>query len=326
MAGLEDNKRPGKLSRTLIVYGAVLAVLFAYANFATTWDSWGRSDGPSTIGIVRPRVVAAVDWFMLGMVIALGLVSIVSFKRRLLRWPVVGLLICLLYPYSLLSRVFSNLAPWTTHAEVTLSDGATYVFLDTSFLQGQTMAIGRVQQEGLLTRTFEELVSNNGDSPRSWCSVVRPSDSSEGYGQLYAGRGGVLVGVRHDNRCYLAFDVPSKIAYGHEDVEKLSPFVCLREGDDLQAADIERTCAQIGDHAAYCTEKGDDRSARAFLAGEPVPGCPSRAAIRDALQSNQANIAEAAAELDSCYDNAFAAVRKAWPDAEDNPSSPDESR
>ncbi|MHC4179113.1 MAG: hypothetical protein ACYSWU_16490 [Planctomycetota bacterium] len=149
---------------------------------------------------------------------------------------------------------------------------------------------------------------NNGDSPRSWASLIRPDKCSDKYGQLYLCND-FLIGVRYDNRCFLAYDLRNKQAYGHGKIETLSPFVCLTPNDSPSNVDVTRTCEQIAEYADFCSTTEDIRHAQAFLDGDSVPGCPPLAEVRTALSADAPLLSSTAKTLLACYDEAHSKVR-----------------
>ncbi|MCA9449937.1 MAG: hypothetical protein KC931_22640, partial [Candidatus Omnitrophica bacterium] len=132
------------------------------------------------------------------------------------------------FPLAFLGALVYAVGPWTIEAESKGPNGEAYYFLDTSFLQGQTMALAKSDRISWWKQEFEVLGCNNGDSPRSWASVIRPAGApAEDYGQLYWSPEDVLVGIRYDQKCFLAYDLPRDRFIGHDDVEELSPFILL---------------------------------------------------------------------------------------------------
>lgn len=127
---------------------------------------------------------------------------------------------------------------WTICDQATGADGVVYFFLDTSFLQGQRMAIARAGAPDSRYQRFDVVGHTWGDSPRSYALLVRPSPPKPvSYGALYATTDGWVVGVRYNNACYLAWDTIHRKFYGHDDVETLSPFILLNEKTGLHAPD-----------------------------------------------------------------------------------------
>lgn len=100
------------------------------------------------------------------------------------------------------------------------------------------MALTRVDVESTWFTRLKVLGANNGDSPRSWASIVRPTNPKDEYGQLYLTQSNMLVGIRYDNKCYLAYDLDDKQFFGHGDIEHISPFICIDAIGNLHGEDI----------------------------------------------------------------------------------------
>ena len=301
-----EPKSKGHWLWTVLAYSGAIALFLLYSNLEVSRSIYDDEFDLTSIECLNPLIRHLVGWSAFGACLLLLVISSVSFKTNWLRWPAIGLLIGFsLYPYCVLRHTFRNLAPWTTHGEISTDDGKTYVFCDSSFLQGQTMAIAQISGKNNFKTTYRVLVDNNGDSPRSWASVFRPDGSTDEYGQLYL-KDGILVGVRYDNRCYLAYDLGNNKAYGHGDVELLSPFVCLSVSDVPNKVDIQRTIDQIKEHAKFCETTDDIRHAQSFVNGEPVPGCPPMKELRSAFATKPAPVAAVANLMLACYDDAYA--------------------
>lgn len=294
---------------TIIVYSAIALLFLFYGSLETSRGIVDDHHVLTSIELLNPPIRSFIRWSAFGACLALLVISCVSFKTRWLRLPGIGLLIGLvLYPYCVIRHTVKNLAEWTTHGEVKTDDGETFVFCDSSFMMGQTMAIAEIPNKDKLKLTCRVLVSNNGDWPRSWASVVRPDGATDEYGQLYL-KNGMLIGVRHGNACYLAYDLEKNKAYGHGEIELISPFVCLSTGDTPYKVDIQRTCEIISKAASYCETNDDIRCAEAFLKGEPFNGCPPTRELHAALASQPGPVASAATLMLSCYDVAYSKLR-----------------
>lgn len=294
---------------SVLAYSSAAALFLVYANLEGSRSAHDGDFKLTTIERLHPAITNRIGWLAFGACMILLAISAVSFKTRWLRRPAIGLAIGLIfYPFCVLLHTVKNLPTWTIHGQVATDDGTTFVFCDCSFLQGQTMALARVSHQDNWTTTYRVLIDNNGDWPESWASVIRPDGSTDEYGQLYL-KNGFLIGVRYENKCYLAYDLKNYKAYGHSDIETLSPFVCLAPGDIPSQADVQRTCDCIIEHALFCNSTSDIRHAQAFLNGEPVPGCPSTRELRSALSGRPTAVASVAKSLLSCYDDAFGKLR-----------------
>lgn len=293
---VSEKEKPNWLP-TAVVYFACVVPLVMYAFFKT---SWSRAD-LTFVEMINPGIVAASGWTVLVVCISISVVGLIALKTGWLRYPWMGVLLGVVGgPVSIFCHTITNLAPWTTHGRVQGQDGAVYVFCDSSFLQGQTMAICELLERGDLKSTYRVLVWNNGDSPRSWASVIRPVGSLEEYGQLFL-KNGLLVGVRHRNRCYLAYDLVEKEALGHGRIESISPFVCLDANDALIQGDLTSTCERIAEYADFCHQSPDIRHAENFLNGASIPGCPSIPVLENAITNRPILVVSAARLLLECY-------------------------
>lgn len=134
----------------------------------------------------------------------------------------------------------NKLVDWTACSTFRDSNGEQYIFLDTSFLQGQIMALGVTESENPFFTRYRILGANNGDSPRSWASVIRPGIPvpAEKYGTLTLTPQKMLLGFRYGYQCYFAYDLETKQFFGHDDVEALSPFVCLEQNTHVYESDV----------------------------------------------------------------------------------------
>ena len=241
---------------SVILYAVAVAVFATWALLPTSWATErpyvsGEMFHYDSITILAPFVSSALFYASAVMAGILLILALLAYRWPVVRFPVVALLLAIAaFPYAGLHHTFSNLGPWTMHGRVSDSAGNSYVFCDSSFLQGQIMALTRVDSEnGLLTR-LKVLGANNGDSPRSWASVVRPMNPSDEYGQLYLTQLNMLVGTRYDNHCYLAYDLDNKQFFGHGDIEHVSPFICLDFDDDLHDDDIRSIEKAISESTA----------------------------------------------------------------------------
>lgn len=302
--------------RTILVYCAAVVFFLLFGSFEGSWSRHNAQFEMVAIERVHPFIWWLIGWSAFVIAVAMLVVSAVSFRRGWLRWPVIGLLIAFVVcPCCFFHHVLINLAHWTVHGQIQTEAGNKYVFCDSSFLQGQMMAIAEVGDVGTFTTSYRVLVYNNGDSPRSWASLIRPDKSSDEYGQLYLNNG-LLIGVRYNNRCFLAFDLQNQEDYGHDKVETLSPFVCLEAGATPSEIDVARTCEHIQGYAVFLATPQNVGSARAFLEGQTFPGCPPGAAIRATLASDSPPIAAAAKRLLSSYDEARARILSRLPELE----------
>ena len=237
----------------------------------------------------------AIWWYGFLCPLVLLVASAANFRKWFARYIAIFLVMALiLFPLSCWNRIGDMFGPWTLHGEVVASDGTKYVFMDRSFMQGQTMALGRYAGVGLLYQHFDVLGTTQGDSPRSWASIVRPAeDVNAGYGQLYLSDASMLAGVRYDNHCFFAYDLNSHQFHGWDTAREISPFVLIGPGTPMHRPDASR----IKDHM---TKTIGARSGGIELSA--CNGVPSRKSLVDAQGHADPAVRELAAELLTLYD------------------------
>ena len=228
----------GKLP-SIILYCVAIAIMIAWALIPLSWETKPPATTYDTISVLSPLVSGALFWSAVAAAGSLLILGDLSFGRRILWQPAIPLLIVFVgFPIAGFIHWGNNLGPWTLHGRVTSPNGETYLFCDSSFLQGQRMALARVEAESWAYTRLEVLGNTNGDSPRSWASLIRPANPDEIYGQLYLIDKNLLVGIRYGNHCYLAYDIDSNEFFGSRSIEEISPFVCIGEDDELHEADV----------------------------------------------------------------------------------------
>lgn len=297
---------------TLLAYGSCIAIVVLFATQPLSKTTFDHHNKLAEIQILHPWLANTLFWLAAIVAVTLGVVSLFSFyRRRLLRVPIIGMLISsLTCPFCLTSDAVHNMGPWTVHGSVRTNDGTLFVFCDSSFLQGQTMAIARVGKTTRFWTTYHVLVDNNGDSPRSWASIIRPADSTDTYGQLYLSPNNTLLGVRYDNCCFLAYQIDQQLPIGHGDIECISPFLCIGPDTDIRTSDVDLTMKEIREFVQWCATSHDVRHATHFLAGERVPGCPPVALVRSSLQHANPQVRSAAQRILDCYAEADEQLRR----------------
>lgn len=221
------------------------ALIFIPPDYTTSTETDSHPyDRITGVSVLKAPVNRAIWYAGLACVPLLLLTSAKYFRRAdkpAFLYCVVTLTIAVpAFPYALLRRVGHSLAPWVVCDTVSGPDGDSYVFLDSSFLQGQMLALGRILPDTLFHTRFEILGWTNGDSPRSFAVLVRPTDNIKiGYGQLYFTDDNRLLGLRYDNECYFAYDFETGRFDGHGDIESLSPFTLVSANSSLYKADVE---------------------------------------------------------------------------------------
>ena len=180
---------------------------------------------------------------------------------------------------------------WTKEAELAGTDGYVYSFMDYSFMQGQTMKLVRERNSQGRT-TEEELGSTNGDSPRSWASVIRPKGApDDDYGQLYLNPDGVILGIRYDNHCYFAYDTESGKFSGCDVIKSLSPFLLIEADTELHEPDILATILEAV-KASDFYEKNPEWQQHYSLSG-----CPKKETLIKGLEHPNERVRELSKQL-----------------------------
>jgi hypothetical protein len=230
----------------LVLFSVFFAVCVAIFCIPQYWAVYGEHTPDCFIPLQSLTIVkhyglvhfiAILFAFIFLMIVIISLwIKKIPFRWCLWLLPFLYCVICVKE-----SDSFSVLDPWTCHGSVKDSAGNIYWFLDQSFLQGQTMAIGRLRKTNIFMDEFEVLVATNGDSPQNYLHITRPDGSPEGYGQLYLSKDNWLVGVRCENLMFLAYDLNSKKPFAGDHVETLSPFLLIEENTALNPVD----CTQI---------------------------------------------------------------------------------
>lgn len=195
----------------------------------------------SGVSILKASVNRAIWYAGIACAIGMLLTNVVCWRHKRRLCCAITLLIAVIpFPYAFLVRGAHSLGPWVVCDTVIGPEGNSYVFLESSFLQGQTLALGRILPDGLFHKRFAILGDTNGDSPRSYALLVRPTNNFKiGYGQLYLTDDNRVLGLRYDNRCYFAYDFRAKRFDGHGDIESLSPFTLVGPDSSLYRGDVE---------------------------------------------------------------------------------------
>lgn len=209
-----------------LALGTFISLMFVRSDSVTYCDDKGKHCWIDTIEINHWFPIHHWTAFLTALVLLLT--ALVSFRFKRFPYQLAFFLMpMVVYPTCFAMAFARNLAPWVVHGGVEDTDGRSYFFLESSLLQGQTLALARVEDAGLFATRYKVLATTNGDSPRSYLLIVRPAGMPDEYGQIYLTPGRLLAGVRYDNKLFLAYDLDSQQAIGHGEVELLSPFLCL---------------------------------------------------------------------------------------------------
>lgn len=274
---------------SLILYGFALLLFLTLAllplSFATLNPvrTGGLDDYYATITVLSPGVVWLIEWGSIGVAALLLVLSLTCLFWQAIRYPWIAFLLALAFLPAAATHVVLNLTQWTLHGRAETADGRRFVFADTSFLQGRIMALGEIETENPIFTHMRVLGANNGDSPRSWASIIRPADAEEFYGQLYLTSDQMLLGVRYANRCYLAYDLKKAKFYGHDAIEELSPYVAIEPGRKILDADVTAIETLLAERAT------------------PGPGRPTREIVAAGLEDKNEVVQSVAERLLRSY-------------------------
>jgi hypothetical protein len=249
----ERNRHPivGPLFVAVIVVAIVIFLTFAFVPLSTQPE-------PTTVYILHPAIERFLGCVWLGT----GAVLIVAaIWCACIRWLGRATLAFVLaiggMPASYLTCAIRNLGPWTPQRSVTATDDHLYSYVESGFLQGQTLAIGRDEGSGRFYHQYRLMGDTNGDSPRLWIPLVRPAGvNDDEYGQLYCSDSGVVVGLRYENHCFMAYDVHTDQFFGHlsngatgDEITAISPFILIGPDTQLHQPDVARIFKMRSDPA-----------------------------------------------------------------------------
>jgi hypothetical protein len=221
----------------LNIFSAMCATIFFLPK---TWaiPSPANYDIGRIVILPHYNILIIVSVLAAAALLALAITSLrvkdVPFRVALWLLPLV------LFPASLARATFANLAPWETMGRAQDHFGNTYYFLESSFLQGDTLAVARHQSHSFFKDEYEVLVTTNGDWPRNYLDIVRPVNVPNGYGTILISKNTWLVGLRSDNEMYLAYNLTSKTAYAGPRLYTLSPFLLIDEQTEMNPTDVQQ--------------------------------------------------------------------------------------
>lgn len=223
-----SGKWADRLLGLLIVSCILLAVagLGLYYRYGGSIESHTAGGDLTTITIMAPGVTAALMCGIPVCLLALMAMGIIALdqKRALLGMLAMGSALLLLCAGVVLAIVTMFDSPWMLMGHCRGPAGKQYAYLEYSVLQAQVLALCEEQERTAFRRTYRVIGDTNGDSPRSWTTVIRPADCDS---QLLLSPDGWLVGFRHDSACYFAYNPSTGVFLGHGDVERLSPLILM---------------------------------------------------------------------------------------------------
>jgi hypothetical protein len=214
--------------------------LFGFLAFIPT--SWEERSGTTVLKILILKSWVPKALFIAGGITAfiLFVCAMLCFVRRHILTGIAAFIAALGLPAAGFSFLMLNISPWYAVGE-TQSDGAEYFVLEQSFLQGQQMAMGKLEHKGRFFTHYTCLGITHFDSPRSYAALIFPSQPADSLkGALVQSSNGLILGLRGNDRCFLAYQPQSGKFLGYGDIEQLSPFVLLGPTDELNPTDVKQ--------------------------------------------------------------------------------------
>ena len=212
-----------------------------------------------TITTVRPELKHVVHSSLLLLILSgiiLPLVGVVC-RAGTIRSCIACIAVSVALVISCCAGVIYNLAPWQYGPPIQGPDGRIYYVMESSFLQGQTLVLARLEHETSFQRTSRVLVETNGDSPRTWQTIIRPATANDD-GVLAAAISptGLLCGFRYEDHCFFAYDLNAEKRYGRNNIRNVSPFVLLSADTPLHEPDVERVAKRIREYDGKWRDNG----------------------------------------------------------------------
>lgn len=273
-------KPPSAHTTRVFRKSAVIAFLIfgtAYALVPESFTQVSEKHALLAVSVINPITTQVLSVLFGAAGLLLLAAIILSCFQKQKKAGALSLLLCggLL---ALVAHVFCNLGPWITYGKVTDAQGREYAFLESSFLMGQTLALGADPVSEWGYTRYRILGETHGDSPRFWAPVIRPAGSPARYGELTCAPNGLILGLRYRHQCYFTYDPATAVFARHEAVQKLSPFILLTPTTTPNPAGITEI----------------DRAIRAKE--NYTSGTPERDALIEATRSEIPGVAKLAAE------------------------------
>jgi hypothetical protein len=222
----------------LNLFSAMCATIFFLPKTWATYDPAKNDDIGSIVILPHYNILITVSVLAAAALLALAIASLrvkhVPFRVALWLLPLV------IFPASLARATVANLAPWQTFGRAQDRSGNIYYFLESSFLQGDTLAVARHRSHSFFKDEYDVLVTTNGDEPRNYLNIVRPANLPNGYGTILISKNTWLVGLRGNNQMYLAYNLTSQTAYAGPRLYTLSPFLLIDEQTEMNQTDVQQ--------------------------------------------------------------------------------------
>jgi hypothetical protein len=212
-----------------------------------------------TITTVQPELKHAVHSSLLVLIVSGIILPLVGLVCR--AGTTLSCIACIVVSVAIVisccAGAIHNLAPWQYGPPIQGPDGRIYYVMESSFLQGQTLVLARLEHETSLQRTSRVLVETNGDSPQTWQTIIRPATANDD-GVLAAAISptGLVCGFRYDDHCFFAYDLNAEKRYGRNNIRDVSPFVLLSADTPLHEPDVERVAKRIREYDGKWRDNG----------------------------------------------------------------------
>ena len=183
-----------------LVYSLFAGCVAIPKSFATYEPTENRY---TDIAVLRDEWQIALAWGVPTAILVLLAIGVLGARSRQTNLSLIAFVsTTVAFPAVVISFLMEP-APWSVGPEITDDAGRHYAFGESSFLQGQSLALVRYRNENTWYRTYDVLVVTNGDNPSHYLKIVRPAGMPKEDGQVYFADGWIIA-VRFGNRSYTA--------------------------------------------------------------------------------------------------------------------------
>jgi len=219
-----------------VLYIIAILLLIGLALTPLSREIVDASGAATEIDLTNPRVFNGLMLYSLLCFFALLVVSLIGFAKRTVPLPGLALALALLgFPLALGSSLFQNRSGWMGLYEATTPSGQTYV-LAASLAQNQ-ITLTHVGEQSWRRRRLQIIGQCSAEASDNHILLIRADKTSQ-TGQLILVND-TLIGLPHDNHCYLAYDLSSETFYSDQTILSLSPYLCLGPDDTPLENDVQ---------------------------------------------------------------------------------------
>jgi hypothetical protein len=218
------------------LYIVAIPLLIGLALTPLSREIVDTSGAVTEIKLTNPRVFNGLMLYSLFCFFALLIVSLVGFAKKTVPLPGLALALALLgFPLALGSSLFQNRSGWMGLYEATTPSGQTYV-LAASLAQNR-IALAHVGEQSWRQRHLQIIGQCSAEASDNHVLLIRADKTSQA-GQLILVND-TLIGLPHDNHCYLAYDLSNETFYSDQTILSLSPYLCLGPDDTPLENDVQ---------------------------------------------------------------------------------------